>query len=86
MDLTLVKGKYDTATVHADKNYIINNDSSRKVEKLGLNLGKKCDKLNKYGIKNPCLSGLVFTTRVHSPWINQVKKCCTLDICKAHNI
>ena len=42
-------------------------------------------KLKKYGIKNVCLSGLVFTTKVHLSLLNQVNKC-VLDICKAHNI
>ena len=43
-------------------------------------------KLKKYGVKNVCLSDLVFTTRVYLPLLNQVNKC-VLNICKeAHNI
>ena len=50
-----------------------------------LNLEKIAIKLKKYGIKNLCLPGLVFTTRVYLPLLNQVNKC-VLDICKAYNI
>ena len=42
-------------------------------------------KLKKYGIRNTWLSGLVLTTKVHLPLLNQISKC-ILDICKAHNI
>ena len=41
--------------------------------------------MKKYGIKNVCLSGLVFTTRVYLPLLSQVNNC-VLDICKAHDI
>ena len=85
MDPTLAEGNYDTAIVHVGINDIINDDSSTKVENLVLNLEKIAIKLKKYGIKNVCLSGLVFTTRVYLPLLNQVNKC-VLDICKAHNI
>ena len=85
MDTTLAEGNYDTAIVHVGINDIINNDSSTKVEDLVLNLEKIAIELKKYGIKNLCLSGLVFTTRVYLPLLNQVNKC-VLDICKAHNI
>ena len=85
MDTTLAEGNYDTAIVHIGINDIINNDSSTKVEDLVLNLEKIAIELKKYGIKNLCLSGLVFTTRVYLPLLNQVNKC-VLDICKAHNI
>ena len=85
MDPTLAEGNYDTAIVHVGINDIINDDSSTKVENLVLNLEKIVIKLKKYGIKNVCLSGLVFTTRVYLPLLNQVNKC-VLDICKAHNI
>ena len=50
-----------------------------------MNFEENCDKIEKYGIKNVCLSGLVFTTRVHLPLLNQVNKF-ILDICKEHNI
>ena len=66
-------------------NDITNDDSLEKVENLELNLEKIATKLENYGIKNVCLSGLVFTTRVHLSFLNQVNKC-MLDICKAHNI
>ena len=36
-------------------------------------------------MKKVCLSGLVFTTRVHLPLLNQVNKF-ILDISKVHNI
>ena len=85
MDPTLAEGNYDTAIVHVGINDIINDDSSSKIENLVLNLEKIAIKLKKYGIKNVCLSGLVFTTRVYLPLLNQVNKC-VLDICKAHNI
>ena len=85
MDPTLAEGNYDTAIVHVGINDIINDDSSTKVENLVLNLEKIAIKLKKYGIKNVCLSGLVFTTRVYLPLLNQVSKC-VLDLCKAHNI
>ena len=85
MDPTLAEGNYDTAIVHVGINDIINDDSSTKVEHLVLNLEKIAIKLKNYGIKNVCLSGLVFTTRVYLPLLNQVNKC-VLDICKAHNI
>ena len=85
MDPTLAERNYDTAIVHVGINDIINDDSSTKVENLVLNLEKIVIKLKKYGIKNVCLSGLVFTTRVYLPLLNQVNKC-VLDICKAHNI
>ena len=85
MDPTLGERNYDTAMVHIGINDIINDDSSTKVENLVLNLEKIAIKLKKYGIKNVCLSGLVFTTRVYLPLLNQVNKC-VLDICKAHNI
>ena len=42
---------------------------------LVLNLEKIVIKLKKYGIKNTCLSGLVFMTRVHLPLLNQVNNC-----------
>ena len=72
MDPTLVEGNYDTAIVHVGINDIINDDSSTKVENLVLNLEKIAIKLKNYGIKNVCLSGLVFTTRVYLPLLNQV--------------
>ena len=71
--------------MHVGINDIINDDSSSKVEALVLNLEKIAIKLKKYGIKNVCLSGLVFTTRIYLPLLNQVNKC-VLDIFKAHNI
>ena len=74
-----------TAIVHVGTSDIANDDSSGKVENLVLNLEKITIKLKKYGIKNVCLSGSVFTTRVYLPLLNQVNKC-ILDICKAHNI
>ena len=82
---TLAEGNYDTAIVHVGTSDITNDDSSAKVENLVLNLEKITIKLKKYGIKNVCLSGSVFTTRVYLPLLNQVNKC-ILDICKAHNI
>ena len=85
IDSTLAERNYDTTIVHVGINDIINDDSSTKVENLVLNLEKIVIKLKKYGIKNVCLSGLVFTTRVYLPLLNQVNKC-VLDICKAHNI
>ena len=85
IDSTLAERNYDTTIVHVGINDIINDDSSTKVENLVLNLEKIAIKLKKYGIKNVCLSGLVFTTRVYLPLLNQVNKC-VLDICKAHNI
>ena len=85
MDPTLAEGNYDTAIVHVGINDIFNDDRSSKVEKLVLNLEKIAIKLKKYGSKNVCLSGLVFTTRVYLPLLNQVNKC-ALDICKAHNV
>ena len=39
-----------------------------------MNFEENCNKIEKYGIKNVCLSGLVFTTRVHLPLLNQVNK------------
>ena len=69
---------------HVGINDIINDDSSTKVENLVLNLEKIAIKLKKYGIKNVCLSGLIFTTRVYLPLLNKVNKC-ILVICKAHN-
>ena len=50
-----------------------------------LNLERIAIKLRKYGIINVCLSGLVFTTRIYLPLLNQVNKC-VLDIREAHNI
>ena len=85
IDSTLAERNYDTTIVHVGINDIINDDSSTKVENLVLNLEKIAIKLKKYGIKNVCLSGLVFTTRIYLPLVNQVNKC-VLDICKAHNI
>ena len=85
IDPTLAERNYDTTIVHVGINDIINDDSSTKVENLVLNLEKIAIKLKKYEIKNVCLSGLVFTTRVYLPLLNQVNKC-VLDICKAHNI
>ena len=85
IDSTLAERNYDTTIVHVGINDIINDDSSTKVENLVLNLEKIAIKLKKYEIKNVCLSGLVFTTRVYLPLLNQVNKC-VLDICKAHNI
>ena len=85
MDPTLAEGNYDTAVVHVGINDIINDDGSTKVENLVLNLENIAIKLKKYGIKNVCLSGLVFKTRVYLPLSNQVNKF-ILDICKAHNI
>ena len=85
MNPTLAEGNYDTAIVHVGTSDITNDDSSAKVENLVLNLEKIAIKLKKYGIKNVCLSGLVFVTRVYLPLLNQVNKC-ILDICKAHNI
>ena len=85
MDPTLAEGNYDTAIVHVGINDIINDDGSTKVENLVLNLENIAIKLKKYGIKNVCLSSLVFKTRVYLPLSNQVNKC-ILDICKAHNI
>ena len=70
MDPTLAEGNYDTAIVHVGINDIINDDSSTKVENLVLNLEKIAIKLKKYGIKNVCLSGLVFTTRIYLPLLN----------------
>ena len=67
MDPTLAEENYDTAIVHVGINDIINDDSSTKVENLLLNLGKVAAKLKNYGIKNVCLSGLVFMTRFHIP-------------------
>ena len=75
MDPTLAERNYDTAIVHVGINDIINDDSSTKVENLVLNLEKIVIKLKKYGIKNTCLSGLVFMTRVHLPLLNQVNNC-----------
>ena len=54
-------------------------------ENLILNLEKIVLKLKKYGIKNVCLSVLVFITRVHLLALNHVKKW-ILDICKGQNI
>ena len=85
MDRTLAEGNYDATIVHVGINDIIIDDSSAKVENLVLNLEKIAIKLKKYRIKNVCLSGLVFTTSIHSPLLNQVNKC-ILDIYKAHNI
>ena len=85
IDSTLAERNYDTTIVHVGINDIINDDSSTKVENLVLNLEKIAIKLKKYGIKNVCLSGLVFTTRIYLPLLNQVNKC-VLDIFKAHNI
>ena len=85
MDSTLAEGNYDTAIVHSGINDIINDDESTKVENLVLNLEIIAIKLKKYGIKNVCLSVLVFKTRVYLPLSNQVNKF-ILDICKAHNI
>ena len=50
-----------------------------------MTLEKIAIKLKKYGVKNVCLSDLVFATRVYLPLLIQVKKC-VLDICKARNI
>ena len=72
MDPTVAEENYDTAIVHVGINDIINDDSSSKVETLVLNSEKIAIKLKKYGIKNICLSGLVFTTRVYLPLLNQV--------------
>ena len=85
MDPTLAEVNYDTTIVHVGINDFINDNSSTNVENLVLNLEKIAIKLKKYEIKNVCLSGLVFTTRVYLPLLNQVNKC-VLDICKAHNI
>ena len=85
MDPTLAEVNYDTTIVHVGINDFINDNSSTNVENLVLNLEKIAIKLKKYGVKNLCLSGLVFTTRVYLPLLNQVNKC-VLDICKAHNI
>ena len=85
MDPTLAEVNYDTTIVHVGINDFINDNSSTNVENLVLNLEKIAIKLKKYGIKNVCLSGLVFTTRVYLPLLNQVNKR-VLDICKAHNI
>ena len=85
MDPTLAEVNYDTTIVHVGINDFINDNSSTNVENLVLNLEKIAIKLKKYGIKNVCLSGLVFTTRIYLPLLNQVNKC-VLDICKAHNI
>ena len=74
MDLNLAEEYYDTAIVHVGINDIINDDNSTKVENLVLNLEKILRKLKKYGIKNVCLYGLVFTTRVHLPLLNKVNK------------
>ena len=75
MDPTLAERNYDTAIVHIAIKDIINDDSTTKVENLVLNLEKIVIKLKKYGIKNTCLSGLVFMTRVHLPLLNQVNNC-----------
>ena len=72
MDPTLAEGSYYTAIVHVGINDSINDDSSTKVENLVLNLEKIAIKLKKYGIKNVCLSGLVFTTRIYLPLLNHV--------------
>ena len=85
MDPTLAEVNYDTTIVHVGINDFINDNSSTNVENLVLNLEKIAIKLKKYEIKNVCLSGLVFTTRVYLPLLNQVNKR-VLDICKAHNI
>ena len=60
-------GHYDIAIVHVGINDIINDDSLTKLENFLLNLGKVATKLKNYEIKNVCLSGLVFITRVHLP-------------------
>ena len=70
MDPTLAEGNYDTAIVHVGINDIINDDSSSKVDNLVINLEKIAIKLKKYRIKNVCLSGLVFTTRIYLPLLN----------------
>ena len=85
MDPTLAEVNYDTTIVHVGINDFINDNSSTNVENLVLNLEKIAIKLKKYEIKNVCLSGLVFTTRVYLPLLNQVNKRVS-DICKAHNI
>ena len=85
MDPTLAEGYYDTVIIHVGINHIINDDSSTKVENLILTLENIAVKLKKYRIRNVCLSGLVFTTRLHLPLLNETNKC-ILDICKAHNI
>ena len=85
MDPTLAEGYYDTVIIHVGINHIINDDSSTKVENLILTLENIAVKLKKYRIRNVCLSGLVFTTRLHLPLLNETNKC-ILDICKTHNI
>ena len=85
IDPTLAEGNYDTAIAHVGINDIINHDSLTKVENLVLNLEKIAIKLKNYGIKNVCLSDLVFRTRVYLPLLNQVNKY-ILDICKVNII
>ena len=83
MDPTLAEGNYDTVIIHIGINHIINDDCSTKVENLILTSENIAVKLKKYRIRNVCLSGLVFTTRLHLPLLNETNKC-ILDICKAH--
>ena len=64
MDPTLSEGNYKTAIVDVGINDIISNDNSTKVENRLLNSEKIAIKLKEYGIKNVCLSGLIFTTGV----------------------
>ena len=70
MDPTLSEGNYKTAIVHIGINDIINNDNSTKVENRLSNSEKIAIKLKKYGIKNVCLSDLIFTTGVQFTIIN----------------
>ena len=64
----------ETVIIHVSVNDIINGNSQSDIEKYISNVEKMVQKCLKYGVKKIFISGLVFSTKVSLPMLEQIHK------------
>ena len=74
LDLRLEDRNTETVIIHVGVNDIINENSQSNIEKYISNVEKMVQKCRNYGVKKIFISGLVFSTKVSLPMLEQIHK------------
>ena len=74
LDIHLEDRNTETVIIHVDVNNIINDNSQSNIEKYISNVEKMVQKCRNYGVKKIFISGLVFSTKVSLPMLEQIHK------------
>ena len=74
LDIHLEDRNTETVIIHVDVSNIINDNSQSNIEKYISNVGKMVQKCQNYRVMKIFISGLVFSTKVSLPMLEQIHK------------